>query len=660
MGCKYFILSFVLFFGFQLIDTKAQEHYDFKKEYSSVRALIPNELDSAISKVNVLLENALQVNDDEYITKSYYLLGIIHYYKSEFYISGNFYQKALNTPYIQQDSLLREYVFNNVGVIYDKTDEIVKALEAYQESLKLAEKRVDSTSMAQTWINIGLLFDKQKKIDQAFEITNKALRYFEQVSDSLNMALCYQNLSKYSSYNSKFDIMLMYMNKALNLFEALGDSYSITKLHYNLSIVYTDLERYKEAEYHIDLALKGVKKLGLADIERSTILQLANIRIIQNKFKEAQNLIKKAETIIKDNNLLQDIELFYLAKMSLYAKNGEFENYSKASADYSKVMRKEYQKNTSSIFEEMLVIHENEQITNKNNELENKLRIEQLEKEQAALNRLYLMIFAAILAIAGVLVSSVFYMYGKRSKFLYLEIADKNQELSKLLEFRKQILSIVGHDMRNMIAPLNGFLSLFNNKSYDYDDFVAIAPMLEENTEQIQLMFENLQSWADSQDQDYSVISKDFRLKPIMNEIAMLFASKSQSSMIEILINCSEEKVIHFDQEQFRQIVRNLVHNALKFTPMGGKVELSCEQLNDDIIKISVKDSGVGMSVQMINSILENSGRVSTPGLKNEYGTGLGLQVIKRFLHLNDSRLSIESKAGVGSEFSFEAKRVAV
>lgn len=653
---KLFSLCLVLLFGFDLAELKAQEMYDLKKEYLAARALLPNYLDSAIYKTNVLLEQAIQAENQEYVTKSYYLLGIIHYYKSEFYIAGDFYQKALNTPYIQQDSLLREYVYNNAGIIYDETGEIVKALEAYQESQKLAEKRGDSTSIAQSWINMGLLFDKQKKFNQAIDITSKALGYFERVSDSLNMALCYQNLSKYTSYSKQFDLMLSYMNKALNLFELLDDSYSITKMHYNLAVVYSDMERYKESEYQVKLALKGVEKLGLADMKCSSIIQLAMIRIAQNKFNEADGLLAQAESIAIENKLVEELDLLYPTKMSLYAKSGNYPKFVEAYNNYSKEVHQKYQKNTASVFEEMLVIHENEQIINKNNELENQLKVEQLEKERADLNRLYLIAFAIILAITGVLVSSVFYVYGKRNKKLYLEIAHKNEELSKLLEFRKQILAIVGHDMRNMMAPLNGFLSLFNSKSYDYDDFVAIAPMLEENTEQIQLMFINLQSWADSQDQDYDVIPKDFSIKPILQEVSSLFASRAQTSMINLDIVCPEENTIQFDQEHFRQIARNLVHNALKFTPKDGSVELSCEQINDEFIKIKVKDSGIGMSEEMINSIIYNDERITMPGLKNEYGTGLGLQIIKRFLKLNGSRLEIKSELGKGTEFSFMAK----
>ena len=110
--------------------------------------------------------------------------------------------------------------------------------------------------------------------------------------------------------------------------------------------------------------------------------------------------------------------------------------------------------------------------------------------------------------------------------------------------------------------------------------------------------------------------------------------------------------IIGADENMFRNILRNLVSNAVKFTPKGGEVHLSAEVV-DAAVVISVTDNGVGMKPDDIEKLFKIETNFSTRGTESEKGTGLGLLLCKEFVEKHGGKIWIESKEGIGSKFSF-------
>jgi signal transduction histidine kinase len=111
------------------------------------------------------------------------------------------------------------------------------------------------------------------------------------------------------------------------------------------------------------------------------------------------------------------------------------------------------------------------------------------------------------------------------------------------------------------------------------------------------------------------------------------------------------------DQTQVASIFRNLLSNALKFTPTGGQVEISAEQTGD-FWSVAVSDTGVGMTPEQVQRISQADVASSHPGTDNEKGFGLGLQICHEFVRSNRGSLSVESQIGKGSTFRFTLPRV--
>ena len=123
------------------------------------------------------------------------------------------------------------------------------------------------------------------------------------------------------------------------------------------------------------------------------------------------------------------------------------------------------------------------------------------------------------------------------------------------------------------------------------------------------------------------------------------------------LISHIEDDVIAFaDSNTFNLVVRNLITNAIKFTNEGGKIEIGAKEKGPDWL-IYVKDSGIGMSKQVIEILFDKTAPYTTRGTANEKGTGLGLILCKEFVEKNGGKIWVESEEGLGSTFWFTLPR---
>ena len=107
------------------------------------------------------------------------------------------------------------------------------------------------------------------------------------------------------------------------------------------------------------------------------------------------------------------------------------------------------------------------------------------------------------------------------------------------------------------------------------------------------------------------------------------------------------------DPNMVDTVIRNLVNNAIKFTPEGGTITIAYEMTETGKAKVSVKDTGVGMSASVAKTIFSLADNVTTRGTNGEKGTGLGLTLCKELVELNGGRIELESEPNKGSTFSF-------
>lgn len=229
------------------------------------------------------------------------------------------------------------------------------------------------------------------------------------------------------------------------------------------------------------------------------------------------------------------------------------------------------------------------------------------------------------------------------------------ESLRKINEEKDKFFSIIAHDLR---APFNGFLGLTEIMAEGMsrmrlDEIQKIANVMRSSATNLFRLLGNLLEWARMQMGSIPFIPINSVLKPKILESLMIIQDMANKKEITIDFDIPEDLMVFTDVNMFGVIIRNLVTNAVKFTPKGGNVTISAKPLSDNFIEILVKDTGIGMNKSMIDNLFRLDTVTSRKGTDGESSTGLGLLICKDFIEKNGGILKIESEEGIGSTIRF-------
>jgi signal transduction histidine kinase len=238
------------------------------------------------------------------------------------------------------------------------------------------------------------------------------------------------------------------------------------------------------------------------------------------------------------------------------------------------------------------------------------------------------------------------------------EIEEKNTILEENNATKDKFLTIISHDLISPFNTLIGFSNLlvesFESKE-GIQEQKKYVEYIHQNINRIYRLVENLLLWARSQKNALEYNRSDENLFLVTREIMDVLQPSAEKKSITLHNKINKETSIRADRNMLSTILRNLISNAIKFTPEGGKVTLSARPVKEDnresYIRISVKDTGRGMSPEMKDKLFCLSKSISTKGTANEEGTGLGLILCKEFIDKHQGSISIESELGKGSNF---------
>ena len=148
-------------------------------------------------------------------------------------------------------------------------------------------------------------------------------------------------------------------------------------------------------------------------------------------------------------------------------------------------------------------------------------------------------------------------------------------------------------------------------------------------------------------------------MKKIIENSVSVLRSLADQKNIRIEFNFDNELCLFADPQMIETVLRNLINNAIKFTPENGLIEIIANQI-DDKISICVKDSGIGISEEDALNLFQIDSTVKRKGTNNEDGSGLGLILCKEFVHKNNGILWVNSSSGNGSSFFFTVPAKAI
>jgi PAS domain S-box len=226
------------------------------------------------------------------------------------------------------------------------------------------------------------------------------------------------------------------------------------------------------------------------------------------------------------------------------------------------------------------------------------------------------------------------------------------QKLEAMIATKDKFFSIISHDIRNQFASLLGLTEIMKgsvNKK-DSENLNKLIDLLHFSGRQAFEMLEDLLKWSRSQINRLELKKETINLFELTENVLLLLNNQANLKNIELVCNVNRNHIINADKQMISTVLRNLVNNAIKFTPNGGRIIVSGKvKTGKDIF--SVKDNGVGMSPLIKDKIFRIDTRHSTPGTEKETGTGLGLILCKEFIDKHGGSIIVNSEEGLGSEF---------
>jgi len=253
--------------------------------------------------------------------------------------------------------------------------------------------------------------------------------------------------------------------------------------------------------------------------------------------------------------------------------------------------------------------------------------------------------FSTVFVSAGILLMTYIIMES------YQKIRTQLEESNRT---KNKFFSIISHDLK---APLSGLAALGeymhdNKNNIDEDTRLRMEEAIYTSTKSTYVLLENLLQWARSESGILIPVPSRILINELTRDIVKLYEENISAKQLAISYQIDQDMAVMADVNMVNLVLRNLISNAIKFTPGGGTIELSAKQSDDlKTIAINIRDEGVGIDEKYIDKIFDLESKYRRLGTNSEPGTGLGLKLCKEFVQKNGGSISVTSELGKGSTF---------
>jgi signal transduction histidine kinase len=249
----------------------------------------------------------------------------------------------------------------------------------------------------------------------------------------------------------------------------------------------------------------------------------------------------------------------------------------------------------------------------------------------------------------------VFVVALEKIKNFTVLLSRKNEELERVNEQKDKFFSIIAHDLR---SPFQGFLGITQTLAEDTDSYSGkelsnLFIKMHQTADNLFSLLKNLLEWTQMQKGTMSFQAEDFSLSEIIAECIQSLERRSEQKGIELNNTVKDNVRAYGDEKMINSVLLNLISNAIKFTRRNGKVTISVNKTEDQMIEISVSDTGVGMQENLVEKLFTVGEKIRSEGTDGELSTGLGLLICKEFIEKHNGKIWATSRPEAGSTFYF-------
>jgi signal transduction histidine kinase len=235
------------------------------------------------------------------------------------------------------------------------------------------------------------------------------------------------------------------------------------------------------------------------------------------------------------------------------------------------------------------------------------------------------------------------------------ELNEANARLRELSAMKEEFLALTTHDLRSPLTVISGVINFFTSgrlgdMTPEQKNMVA---MMERNTQNLIELVNDLLDASKLESGTMRLDAATIELRGLVGELNQQLEPLAREKEIALEEDVPEDlPELRADRAKLRRVLVNLVSNALKFTPKGGRVKLGASR-EGGFVRVSVADTGVGIQREDLHDIFDKYAQARSRATRSEKGTGLGLYITRQLVELHGGKISVQSEVGKGSTFSF-------
>ncbi len=609
--------------------------------------------------------------------KEYVYLEILSLnYMGKYHHSTGDYDKS-EKYYLQAEQLAQEYndtlglmaIQNKLGKHYETLGSYPKALEYYLASEKLISQVHNRVELATTYNHLGNIYHLLKDYDKAVDFHSKALEqrkalgYMEGVAKSLN------NLGEVLVDKREPDSAMSCFQESYAICKELNYRKGMIKAIQNEGEVNLQRKQVETAIENFRIALHLSEENNYHKGSVKALYLLAQIYAEKGDEERTEQYAERGHAISTEHGIRSSQRSFCLLLSELYENKQHFKQALAYYKEYkeidSELVNLESNKRIAELennYEISLKVRENE-VLRRGNEI----KTLQIKRKNATIS--------SVLAIVFLLILLVIIVYGryrqkqtvnKELQLLNEEVLTQKQEadvlnrkLNESIQQQVKLFSIISHELRNPLWWFRNLIQMLTAKidTLDKDMISRSLHSLNESATNTFHLMDNLLHWSRSQLGNIQIKKEDLSVDQLINENVRLVHQFAEYKLITLKSKTKKDYTVYADKNMVQSILRNLIANAIKYTPAHGEIRIQTAK-EGNYVAITVVDTGVGMDDKTLQNLFSNRDKVISQGISNETGYGLGLILCKEFVELNGGKLYVESRPERGSSFTFTLPRI--
>lgn len=597
--------------------------------------------DSALYYHKLAFDYWLKSGNKKFWSITYNQLGLNYLRKGDYNTAIDNFLKSLE--YIDFYPIDRSYLYlMNLGCAYYQQGDYKEAINVFGESIKkYPNDRLNDLSYVNTLVNIALSYvniddfnTSRKYLDEAYQIALKNNYTF-------SIGYILQSKAFYFYKQKNIDSAEYYYHKSFDIYKKIKSKAIYNEVKLKLARIYIETNRPYKAKAYLDSTVVFFKnnffnKGFLAENYKL----FANYYLLIKDYDKALAYSDSSLFIANEINSLNTIKDIHFIRYQIFQQTNKLQLAIDELLKYNTAYQKLFnQVSTNYIYgvEKGIEIHK------KTSELKKSY----IDK-QTITHNLYLSYVIIGIILLLFIISTILLIKLRKSRKQVEEqkilveqqnsqLSDQNNQLAKqhliskeLNDTKEMIIRIIGHDLRNPISLIYSYAQLLKEKyteKYLNDrlNFISVGAI-----NAIELL-ENLIDWSKMQANESLGKLEIINTKDLLNDIVNYYQPFIASKNITLNVN-TVDSTISTNSNYLKTIIRNVLSNALKYSPENAKVTINSYNENDKFY-IEIIDEGAGISSDVIDKIFQNGTVTSQKGTKGEIGIGMGYELIKYFLN---------------------------